>query len=143
MGGDVIISFSGANGTELALGCSDEERILQAYQDVIDRYNLKWVDFDIEGWAVAERPSIDRRNRVIRQLQINNPDLKVAFCLPVLPQGLTHDGLYVIKSAQNEGVSIDVVNVMAMDYGDSPAPNPLKVKWGNMPLTQPKIPITS
>ena len=124
VGGDVIISFGGANGTELALGCSDEGRILQAYQDVIDRYNLKWVDFDIEGWAVAERPSIDRRNRVIRQLQINNPDLKVAFCLPVLPQGLTHDGLYVIESAQNEGVSIDVVNVMAMDYGDSPAPNP-------------------
>lgn len=50
--------------------------------------------------------------------------LKVAFCLPVLPQGLTHDGLYVIESAKNEGVRIDVVNVMAMDYGDGAAPNP-------------------
>lgn len=124
VGGDVIISFGGANGTELALGCSDENRLLAAYQEVIDRYDVDWVDFDIEGWAVAERTSIDRRSRVIRQLQLNNPDLRVAFCLPVLPQGLTADGLYVLESAKREGVRIDLVNVMAMDYGDSAAPDP-------------------
>ncbi|MCP4167352.1 MAG: hypothetical protein GY759_15895 [Chloroflexi bacterium] len=124
VGGDVIISFGGANGTELALGCESEERILQAYQEVIDRYNVQWVDFDIEGWAVAHRESIDRRSRVIQQLQLNNPDLKIAFCLPALPQGLTNDGLYVIQSALNAGVRIDLVNVMAMDYGDGAAPDP-------------------
>ncbi len=123
-GGDVIVSFGGASGTELALSCSDEESLLEAYQSVIDAYDLKWVDFDIEGSAVADTVSVDRRNNVIAQLQENNPDLKVAYCLPVLPTGLTSDGLNVIQSAIDAGVAIDVVNVMAMDYGDSAAPNP-------------------
>lgn len=123
-GGDIIISFGGANGTELALGCEDEDSLLAAYQEVIDAYSLTWIDFDIEGAAVADTESIDRRSSVIRQLQINNPDLRVAFCLPVLPSGLTNDGLYVLESAIDAGVEIDVVNVMAMDYGDSAAPDP-------------------
>ncbi len=124
VGGDVIVSFGGANGTELARSCPDEESLLEAYQSVIDAYNLKWVDFDIEGSAVADTESVDMRNNVIAQLQANNPDLKVAYCLPVLPSGLTNDGIYVIQSAMNAGVDIDVVNVMAMDYGDNAAPNP-------------------
>jgi hypothetical protein len=50
--------------------------------------------------------------------------LKVAFCLPVAPQGLTADGLNVLKNAKSNGVRIDVVNVMTMDYGDGIAPAP-------------------
>ncbi len=123
-GGDIIISFGGANGQELALYHTDVDELQAAYQSVIDLYSLKWVDFDIEGMAVAERPSIDRRNKAIKGLQAANPDLKVAFCLPVLPQGLTADGLYVIQNAMDNGVRIDLVNVMAMDYGDSAAPAP-------------------
>ena len=123
-GGDVIVSFGGANGTELALGCGDEESLLDAYQSVIDAYDLKRVDFDIEGAAVADTESVDMRNKVIAQLQKNNPDLEVAYCLPVLPAGLTANGLYVIQSAIDAGVDVDLVNVMAMDYGDSAAPNP-------------------
>ena len=124
VGGDVIISFGGANGTELALSCTNVEALQAAYQSVIDRYQLKWVDFDIEGFAVAHRASIDLRNKAIQRLQVANPDLKIAFCLPVLPQGLTADGLYVLENAKNNGVRVDLVNVMAMDFGDSPAPNP-------------------
>lgn len=123
-GGDVIISFGGANGTELALNCTSAAQLQQAYQDVIDRYQLKWIDFDIEGMAVADHPSIDRRNKVIKNLQTANPNLKVAFCLPVLPSGLDNNGLYVLQNAKANGVRIDLVNVMAMDYGDSTAPKP-------------------
>jgi hypothetical protein len=46
------------------------------------------------------------------------------FTLPVLPTGLTADGLYVLQSALKYGVKISTVNVMAMDFGDSAAPNP-------------------
>ncbi len=123
-GGDVIISFGGANGTELALACHDVDSLTAAYQSVIDMYNLTWVDFDIEGMAVADKPSIDLRSKAIKNLQNNNPELKIAYCLPVLPQGLTADGLYVMQSAKNNGVRVDVLNVMSMDYGDSAAPSP-------------------
>lgn len=123
-GGDVAISFGGANGTELALDITDVIELQQKYQDVIDMYNLTWVDFDIEGWAVAERESIDRRSKAIRGLQIANPGLFVAFCLPVLPTGLTHDGLYVLQNAIENGVRIDLVNIMAMNYGTAVVDDP-------------------
>ena len=123
-GGDVIISFGGANGTELAMCHSDPGALQAAYQSVIDKYRVTWVDFDIEGWAVADKPSIDLRNKAIKGLQAANPELRVAFCLPVLPSGLTPDGIYVLENARANGVRVDVVNVMAMDYGDWAAPNP-------------------
>jgi hypothetical protein len=64
----VIISFGSASGTELA-ACEDNTSELQAaaYQSVIDQYGLTWIDFDIEGAAVANGASIDRRNKAIKK----------------------------------------------------------------------------
>ena len=39
--------------------------------------------------------------------------------MPVLPTGLDASGLNVLQTAKNDGVRIDVVNVMAMDYGEA------------------------
>ena len=78
-GGDVIVSFGGANGRELAMVSDTVDELVQKYQSVIDRYQLRWVDFDIEGFAVGDTASIDLRNRAIRQLQQDNPAL--AHCL--------------------------------------------------------------
>jgi hypothetical protein len=50
-------------------------------------------------------------------LQAANPDLTISYTLPVLPTGLTASGLNVLASAKRDGVEIDVVNIMAMDYG--------------------------
>lgn len=119
LGGDVIISFGGANGIELAQANTDVNVLVQKYQQVIDLYQLTYIDFDIEGMAVAEKSSIDRRSKAMKILQDNNPNLKIALCLPVLPTGLTHDGLYVVSSALKEGVKIDMVNVMCFNYGRS------------------------
>lgn len=43
---------------------------LAHYQAVIDLYKLRWLDFDIEGQAVAQPASYDRRNRVLAHLQV-------------------------------------------------------------------------
>ena len=118
-GGDVIVSFGGANGTELALDIKDVSKLQQAYQKVIDEYQLTWIDFDIEGFAVMDKQSIQRRNEAIVGLQKANPDLTIAYCLPVMPEGLTAEGLFVLKDAKEKGINIDVVNIMTMDYGGS------------------------
>jgi chitinase len=123
-GGDVIVSFGGANGTEMALANTDVQTLQAGYQAVIDRYNLTWIDFDIEGSAVSDQSSVDRRNKAIKGLQDKNPGLIISYCLPVLPSGLTDDGINVLKNAKSNGVRVDVVNVMAMDFGDWAAPNP-------------------
>ena len=116
-GGDVKISFGGANGEELAQACTDVARLTAEYQAVVTTYRLRYIDFDIEGFAVADPASIDRRSKAIKKLAAANPGLKVSLTLPVLPSGLDQNGLAVVRSAKANGLKLDVVNVMAMDYG--------------------------
>ncbi len=125
-GGDVIVSFGGANGTELASasGNSDYKTLQAKYQKVIDKYKLTRIDFDIEGSAITNKTTIDTRNKAIAALEASNPKLTVSYTLPVLPSGLTSDGEYVLSNASANKVRIDLVNVMAMDYGDGAAPSP-------------------
>jgi hypothetical protein len=115
-GGDVKISFGGANGIELAQACGDVTSLLAEYQAVVTAYHLKFIDFDIEGAAVAEPASIARRSQALAKLAAANPGLKITLTLPVLPTGLDANGFNVVKAAKDAGVPIDTVNVMAMDY---------------------------
>jgi hypothetical protein len=127
-GGDIQPSFGGENGTELAQSCTDVPSLTAQYQSVVNVYGLDRIDFDIEGAAVADHASIDRRSAAIAAVQAAQAakglDLKVTLTLPVLPTGLTADGLYVLQSAHTYGVKVTAVNGMAMDFGDSAAPSP-------------------
>ncbi len=128
IGGDVSVSFGGAANTELALCTPDVVALKNKYRAVVDAYGLTHVDFDIEGAATADAASVDRRSRAIAMLQAElaaaGRTLHVSLTLPVLPSGLTADGVAVVASAVARGVNVGVINVMAMDYGDSAAPNP-------------------
>ncbi len=117
MGGDVTVSFGGAAGIELGQQCQDVASVQREYQSVVTNYALNHVDFDIEGAAGAGPASIGRRNKAIAGLQRANAGLVVSYTLPVLPTGLTQDGVNLLQNAINNGVNIGVVNIMAMDYG--------------------------
>ena len=123
-GGDIIISFGGASGRELATTISDVKKLQQAYQKVIDRYKLTWMDLDIEGAVLKDTEANTRRNKAVVGLQKDNPNMVLAYCLPADPEGLSSRAVSLLKDAVKQGVRVDVVNVMAMDYGDSVAPNP-------------------
>ena len=130
--GDVMVSFGGAAGTELAVAATSVAQLQAAYQATIDTYGLRRIDFDIEGAWLAHPASVARRSQAIAGLQAAaqaaGRPLQVWFTLPVLPTGLTQDGRNLLASALQYGVVIDGVNVMAMDYGSAAAPNPV----GNM-----------
>jgi chitinase len=114
-GGDVKVSFGGASGIDLAQACSSVGALAAEYQAVVKAYGLRYIDMDIEGAAVADPASIDRRSKALAQVQ-KATGVKVSLTLPVLPSGLTSDGLNVVKSAKKAGVAVDLVNIMAMDY---------------------------
>jgi hypothetical protein len=118
-GGDVIVSFGGANGTPIDASITDVNTLANTYEAIINQYGLTWIDFDIEGWWVQDQASIDRRNKAAKILQSRKPSLRITYCLPVMPFGLTADGVNIINKAKAEGVNIYGVNVMAMDYGQS------------------------
>jgi hypothetical protein len=123
-GGDVRVSFGGQAGTELAQACDTPARLAAAYKKVIDTFKLTKVDFDVEGAAIADAAANARRDEAIAQLQKQVEGLDVSLTLPVLPSGLTDEGLGLVTDAENKGVDVSAVNIMAMDYGDGAAPNP-------------------
>jgi hypothetical protein len=123
-GGDVRVSFGGQAGSELAQTCTSVSALAAAYQQVISAYGLNKIDFDIEGAAIADTAANTRRDQALAQLQARDQGLQVSFTLPVLPSGLTQDGVSLLAGAVSAGLQIFAVNVMAMDYGDANAPNP-------------------
>ncbi|MEW1868991.1 cellulose binding domain-containing protein [Streptomyces caelestis] len=116
-GGDVRVSFGGAAGSELGTTCASADALAAAYEKVVNAYDLTKVDFDVEGGALPNAAANTRRARAIAKLQKAHPDLDVSFTLPVMPEGLTQDGVNLLADAKENGVRIDAVNIMAMDYG--------------------------
>jgi hypothetical protein len=124
IGGDVRISFGGEDGSELAQTCTSVSQLEAAYQQVISGYDVNKIDFDIEGAAVANAAANARRDQALAALQAQDPGLQVSLTLPALPSGLPSDEDAVLTGAVQAGVKLSAVNVMAMDFGDGPAPNP-------------------
>jgi chitinase len=116
-GAKMIVSFGGAGGVELAQSCTNTASLTAAYQSVIDHYKVDHVDFDIEGAAIADQGSIDRRFAAIKALQAKNSALNVSVTIPVLPSGPDGNGANFLRSAKNDGANISIVNAMTMDYG--------------------------
>ena len=117
MNGDVAISVGGANGTEPAASCTTPAALQAQYQKIVTNYSLTHLDFDVEGGALTDTATIDRRNKAIKGLESANPSLKISYTLPVLPSALTQPGIDLLKNAASNGTRVDVVNMMAMDYG--------------------------
>lgn len=116
-GGDVIISFGGADGKELALVDADEPSLEAKYNSVILAYGLSWMDFDIEGAAVADAGANQRRTHVLADLQRQHPGLRISYTLAGDPQGLGAHEQSLLKLAKQAGLKVCDVNVMVMDFG--------------------------
>ncbi len=116
-GASPIISFGGASGSELAQSCTNVTSLTSAYRSVITKYGVDHVDFDIEGAAIADTPSITRRYQAIKALESALPELKVSVTIPVLPSGPDANGSAFLAAATANGARIDLVNAMTMDYG--------------------------
>lgn len=128
MGGDVAVSFGGAANVPLHVAAPDAESLKEQYKRFVKAYGLTRIDFDIEGSWLSDTDSLKRNSKALKALQdelkSENYDLEIWFTLPVLPSGLTNDGINMINLALDESVDISGVNVMTMDYGDWAAPSP-------------------
>ena len=120
-GGDVLVSFGGASGTELGQACTSVSTLQAQYKRVIDTLNLTRIDLDIEGSALNDTAANDRRNQALAALQQQyaaaGRHLAVDYTLPVDPSGLLSNSLSLLNNAKSRGVDVSVVNIMTMDYG--------------------------
>ena len=120
-GGNVIISFGGADGGELAQTCTNVSSLTAAYLNVVDTTGVNRLDFDIEGGVLSDTSATSLRDQALAALQAEDPSVQVDFTLAVAPNGLpTGSGseYALLQDAQSKGVKVSTVNLMTMDFGD-------------------------
>lgn len=121
--GEPIVSFGGARNDELAVACSDQDDLLDAYRSVVDRYDLRVIDLDVEGSGLSDVAAGQRRAAAVAALQAErdekDKDLRVWITLPVTPQGLTMEGRQAVATLLEQDVQLSGVNLMTMDFGAS------------------------
>jgi chitinase len=124
-GGSVAVSFGGQAHQELAVGCTDESKLREAYSSVISRYKLNTIDLDLEGAGLTDPDAAVRRASAIAGVQkaqrADGKELAVWLTLPVEPSGLDPNGTNAITAMLNADVDIAGVNIMTMDFGSSRA----------------------
>lgn len=125
-GDDVVVSFGGAAGNELATKCPDVDRLQESYRTVLDRYQVGTMDFDIEMDDLGRADAHVRRAQAVADLQEERSEedpLRVWLTLPVTPDGFEADALDVVDSMLEHGVDLTGVNLMTMSYGEGKAPD--------------------
>ncbi|HEV2374705.1 MAG TPA: hypothetical protein VGS19_21405, partial [Streptosporangiaceae bacterium] len=116
-GGDAGVSFGGYNGTELGQTCGSASSLAAAYQSVISKYKLTWVDFDIENTALGDSAHEFQRFQAIKTLESEDPGLSVSLTVPMTSIGFPGTGTDEIQQAITAGARIDVINIEDFDYG--------------------------
>lgn len=105
------IAFGGAAGDDLSKACTSTQ-LVSAYEKIITTYQPQGLDFDIENGSA----DVNKIMSALQKIQATYPSLKLSFTLPVMPEGLTTDGQFIINQAKIAGLHYNV-NIMAMDYG--------------------------
>ena len=117
-GGDVIMSFGGEAGKEMANVIDDPVALEAAYQKVINQYKFTWLDFDVEGNNLDKgKADSERRNTALANLQKKNPGLVISYTLPVDPDGISDASQALLTDAKAKGVKVHSANLMVMFFG--------------------------
>ena len=124
-GGDVSVSFGGYISNELGASCGSAGSLANAYQAVINKYNLTRLDFDWEGDDIDANMGV--RMGALRILQDNartaGRQLHLTLTVPMTTIGFSGSDIDEINQAKANGVTFDLINIMAFDYGLTNASN--------------------
>jgi chitinase len=116
-GGDVTVSFGGWSGNKLGEKCSSASALAGAYQKVIDAYQLKSIDIDIEA---SEFENATVRQRVVDALKTvkqKNSGIKVYVTFGTATNGPDANGKDLVKRGAAAGLDVDGWTVMPFDFG--------------------------
>jgi len=114
LGGDVAVSFGGAEGPYLETTCTSAAQLAATYENIISTLNVTHIDFDMEAST-----NTTMVNQAIALTQKADPKTVVSYTLEVqaATYGLTPIlGVEVLQNAVAEGVNVGIVNPMTMDF---------------------------
>jgi chitinase len=118
-GGDVSVSIGGYGGTKLGQTCGSASATASAYQQVVSRYSLKAIDFDLEEPEYENLAAINNEVGAAQILQRNNPGLYVSITTAGTPSGTGYFGQNVLNTAKGLGFTPNNFSIMPFDNGFS------------------------
>ncbi|WP_328624702.1 chitinase [Streptomyces sp. NBC_00353] len=116
-GGDVSVSIGGYGGTKLGQTCSDAASTAAAYQQVITKYQLKAIDFDLEEPEYENTAAVAHEIGAAKILQQNNPGLYVSVTTAGTADGTGWFGKQMLNEAKSQGFTPNNFSIMPFDGG--------------------------
>lgn len=116
-GGDVIPSFGGWSGNKLGEHCQDADSLAGAYQKVIDAYNLKAIDVDIESTEFENEATQDRVLQALKIVKAKNSGISTILTFGTGTDGPNYWGQRLIKRAAELDAGVSVFTIMPFDFG--------------------------
>ena len=115
-GGDVVVSFGGYSGNKLANSCSNETKLAAAYQKVVDLYQLKAIDIDLEAGEVSQSNKVLKALKIVKQ---KNAGISTILTLGTGKNGLEGDESGIPAQAKAIGSPVDNWTIMPFDFSDN------------------------
>jgi len=116
-GGDVSVSIGGYGGTKLGQTCGSPEATAAAYQQVISKYSLRAIDFDLEEPEYENTAAIHNEVGAAKILQQNNSGLYVSVTTAGTAAGTGYFGQQMLNEAKNDGFTPANFSIMPFDGG--------------------------
>ncbi|WP_316741634.1 chitinase [Streptomyces sp. MK7] len=116
-GGDVSVSIGGYGGTKLGQACSDPAATAAAYQQVVTKYGLHAIDFDLEEPEYENSAAIHNEIGAAKILQQNNPGLYVSVTTAGTADGTGWFGKQMLLEAKSQGFTPNNFSIMPFDGG--------------------------
>ena len=116
-GGQLRISFGGADGTYAEIACKDDNQLFSMIEKLMVDTGTRRLDFDVEGNQLLDTQGTARRTRVLARLQAKYPDMYLSFTLPIWLRGLDNNSINLLNTTKAAGVRVDMVNMMTMSFG--------------------------
>ena len=116
-GGDVSVSIGGYGGTKLGQTCGSPEATAAAYQQVVTKYALKAMDFDLEEPEYENTAAVHNEVGAARILQQNNPGLYVSITTAGTASGTGWFGTQMLLEAKSQNFTPANFSIMPFDGG--------------------------
>jgi chitinase len=116
-GGDVSVSIGGYGGTKLGQTCGTPQATAAAYQQVVTKYGLKAIDFDLEEPEYENTAAIHNEIGAAKILQQNNPGLYVSVTTAGTASGTGWFGQQMLNEAKSSGFTPANFSIMPFDGG--------------------------
>ncbi|MEV4601400.1 chitinase [Amycolatopsis sp. NPDC049253] len=116
-GGDVSVSVGGYGGTKLGQTCGTVDATAAAYQQVVTKYGLKAIDFDLEEPEYENTAAVANELGAAKKLQADNPGLFVSVTMPGTSAGTGWFGTQLLDQAKSIGFTPNNFSIMPFDGG--------------------------